>query len=140
MIRTGASNNAVFLVSREWCPFCKAAKKALAAVNANVEVLELEDVNKQPLVPGDVEDWRAALKAVTGTTSVPKLFIGGDLLGGGDDTAAAHKDGSLASKIMAAGGLKAVNDEADAGNRAIRYFSNGTPVTKEEYAKKVSSM
>ena len=38
----------------------------------------------------------------TGATSVPRVFIGGKFLGGGDDTVAAGRNGSLKKLIDAA--------------------------------------
>ena len=40
----------VFVVSKQWCPFCQRLKSVLGELGVAAEVLELEDMNKQPLV------------------------------------------------------------------------------------------
>ena len=47
--------------------------------------------------------WQDALGALTGARSVPRVFVGGSFLGGGDDTVAAAKSGKLAQLCKAAG-------------------------------------
>jgi glutaredoxin 3 len=42
---------------------------------------------------------------MTGATSVPRVFVGGVFLGGGDDTVAAEKSGKLAKLLKEAGAL-----------------------------------
>lgn len=43
------------------------------------------------------------LKEMTGGRSVPRVFIGGVFLGGGDETEAAARSGSLQKKLAAVG-------------------------------------
>jgi glutaredoxin 3 len=61
-------------------------------------VLELDERDD-----GDaVQDY---LQKLTGGRSVPRVFIGGQFIGGGDDTAAAHAKGELKAKLEAASAL-----------------------------------
>ena len=53
----------------------------------------------------DMSAIQSALGELTGGTSVPRVFIGGVFLGGGDDTVAAAKNGSLENKCKALGVL-----------------------------------
>ena len=53
----------------------------------------------------DCDELQDALGKLTGARSVPRVFIAGTFLGGGDDTAAAARDGSLEAKCRAAGAL-----------------------------------
>ncbi len=46
-----------------------------------------------------------ALLDITGGRSVPRVFIGGKFLGGGDDTAAAAANGTLEKLLKEAGAL-----------------------------------
>jgi glutaredoxin 3 len=48
---------------------------------------------------------QAELGKLTGATSVPRVFISGKFLGGGDDTVAAAQSGKLAQLCKAAGVL-----------------------------------
>ncbi len=52
---------------------------------------------------GDGIDVQDALYEVTGGRSVPRVFISGNFIGGGDDTAAKAATGELARLLAAAG-------------------------------------
>ena len=45
------------------------------------------------------------MKKLTGGRSVPRVFIGGQFVGGGDETVAAHRDGKLQALLEAGGAL-----------------------------------
>lgn len=81
--------------SKEFCPYCKKAKEAFQSINVKFLAKELEDNDKNPLVanPGAFQDYLAA-KTNAGT-SVPKVFIRGAFIGGGDDVVAFHQSGEL---------------------------------------------
>jgi glutaredoxin 3 len=123
----------VVLFSKEWCPFCKKAKAALSSIDATFFAKELEDKKKAPLVasPKAFQDYLAAKTNVG--RSVPKAFIGGSFVGGGDDVVAMMKSGQLLTKCVAVG---AANDlSAQASTSATHYFANGTLVTLEEWTR-----
>ena len=46
-----------------------------------------------------------ALEDITGARSVPRVFIGGEFVGGCDDTMDKYYDGSLETKLKEAGAL-----------------------------------
>ena len=73
----------VFLISKEYCPFCQKAKSILKNLGVTPEVLELADANKQPLVdnPAAIADY---MEKITGARTVPRLFIAGKFVGGCD--------------------------------------------------------
>lgn len=73
----------VFLVSKAYCPFCQKAKEVLSSLGVAFDLLELVDVNKQPLVddPEAVLDY---MQRITGARTVPRLFIAGKFIGGCD--------------------------------------------------------
>ena len=48
--------------------------------------------------------FQAYMKQLTGASSVPRVFIGGSCIGGGDETAAAHR--SAASLVIQAQGSR----------------------------------
>ena len=66
-----------------YCPFCQRAKSILSSLGVAVEVLELADMNKQPLVkdPAAIMDY---MEKITGARTVPRLFIAGKFVGGCD--------------------------------------------------------
>ena len=45
------------------------------------------------------------MKQLTGGRSVPRVFIGGKCIGGGDETDAAHRSGKLQGMLESAGAL-----------------------------------
>lgn len=51
---------------------------------------------------GDGDDIQDALRDITGGRSVPRVFVGGKFIGGGDDTAALARSGRLAELVAAA--------------------------------------
>ena len=86
----------VAVVTTTGCPFCSRIKGALNF--AGVAFYEV-DLASSP-------DALAAVKAATGRSTVPQVFVGGRLLGGCDETLAALADGTFqaALQLAAAGG------------------------------------
>jgi len=80
------------VVTTAGCPHCKRAKQALT--EAGVEYREHN-------LAGAL-DVLAELKRATGKTTVPQVFVGGELIGGADETLAALADGSLQKRVQAA--------------------------------------
>jgi len=78
--------------SKTYCPFCTKAKKALSEINVTFEVMEL-DTRK------DCATIQDALGKMTGARSVPRVFVGGKFIGGGDETAQLKKSGELKKMI-----------------------------------------
>ncbi|WP_077340011.1 glutathione peroxidase [Pseudocolwellia agarivorans] len=67
------SSDEVAVISKPGCPFCAKAKALLAEKGLQYEELELgKDLSL------------AALKAITGATAVPQIFINAELIGGSD--------------------------------------------------------
>lgn len=84
----------IIVFSKTYCPFCSQAKDALTNVGAEFVALELDE-----RVDGD--DIQNALAEETGGRSVPRVFIGGKFIGGGDDTVDLYNSGDLASMVEA---------------------------------------
>jgi len=79
------------------CSFCTKAITALDSVGARYEVLVVSD---RP----DKEEIRAWLAtAASGSKALPKVFVGGRCIGGGDDTHALAASGELHKMVVAAG-------------------------------------
>jgi len=90
-------------IGKAWCPFCAKAKAAIARAgvtpgNPAFKQYELEDEYRKPLVDNGplIQD---DLQSKYGSRSVPKIFLNGELLGGGDDMVAQEADGSLKKKF-----------------------------------------
>lgn len=128
------SQKPVVVFSKEWCPFCRKAKAALDDIGATYVAKELEGPGKEPLVDSPLA-FQEYLGAMTNLgKSVPKVFIKGKCIGGGDDVVAMHKTGQLLAACASAGAAKAAAtlDRADTNTH---YFVNGRPSSREDYEK-----
>ncbi|XP_015761622.1 PREDICTED: glutaredoxin-like [Acropora digitifera] len=98
-IKLKVSENKVVVYSKTYCPFCKKAKSALGETGLKDYVLfELDTMDE-----GDA--YQDALKEITGARSVPRVFIGGKFVGGGDDVKALHSRGELKKMLVECGAL-----------------------------------
>ncbi|KAF4671217.1 hypothetical protein FOL47_001663 [Perkinsus chesapeaki] len=86
------AGNKVVVFSKSYCPFCTKAKKALSSVGADYKAIELDGRK-------DCDSIQDYLLSITGGRSVPRVFIKGKFIGGGDETAAKAKSGEL-QKIL----------------------------------------
>ena len=88
----------VFVISKSYCPFCTMAKNALknyAIPGDKIKIMEIEN-NKDCC---EIQDYMSQL---TGARSVPRVFIGGECIGGGSETKALHQSGELEKRIQTA--------------------------------------
>lgn len=92
----------VVVFSKTYCPYCVKGKKALQQFvdvpSADVFLWELDQADASECAA--VQD---ALGEITGARSVPRVFVGGKFIGGGDDTAAKAASGELLKLLQAAG-------------------------------------
>ena len=86
------------MFSKTYCPYCDAAKSAFSRAGVAPHIVELD-------LRDDGAAFQTELGKLTGATSVPRVFIGGVFLGGGDDTVAAEKSGKLVKLLKEAGAL-----------------------------------
>ncbi|VDM28186.1 unnamed protein product [Toxocara canis] len=87
----------VVVFSKSYCPYCTKARKALASFPLKEDALEWIEINER----SDCSQIQDYLLSVTGSRSVPRVFIGGEFFGGGDQTAAAKQSGLLEKKLRA---------------------------------------
>ncbi|XP_065830881.1 uncharacterized protein [Oscarella lobularis] len=89
----------VVVFSKTYCPYCKKAKDALKGIGlTDYTLYELDERDDGAAV-------QDALQEITGGRTVPRVFVGGDFIGGGDDTARLANNGELAKKLKAVGAL-----------------------------------
>ena len=91
----------VFVVSKSYCPFCVKGKNVLKKYNIKPENIEIIEIENDP----DMNEIQDYMKQLTGGRSVPRVFIGGKCIGGGDETDAAHRCGKLQGMLESAGAL-----------------------------------
>ncbi len=93
-------------ITNEFCfsqgPYCTKAKKILGKYKlTGYKVIELDVDNKK-----DGDDYMDILGQMTGADTVPRVFIGGECIGGGDDTEKLEKKGELEKKLKQVGALE----------------------------------
>ena len=72
----------VVVISKTYCPYCKKAKSALENYNLSNSVYYVWEIENEP----NVSEIQNYLKSLTGASTVPRVFINGNCIGGGDDT------------------------------------------------------
>ncbi len=87
----------VTLFSLSWCSYCRGARQLLEQIGIAYRLLELD--RGDFLEPRLQQEVRARLQQLTGSSTLPQLFIGGESLGGYTDTLAAHNNGQLAQVL-----------------------------------------
>lgn len=87
-VQDAISNNKVVVFSKTYCPYCTRAKKLLSDLNVPHMAIELDKV-------AGGSEMQSALQGITNIRTVPQVFVGGKLVGGCDDTVAAHSSGKL---------------------------------------------
>ncbi|CAF0767792.1 unnamed protein product [Rotaria sp. Silwood1] len=81
----------VMVFSKSYCPYSSKAKNILSKykLDKNYHVLELDQL------PSRADQYQNELGKLTGAQTVPRVFINGKCIGGGDDTMALEKRGDL---------------------------------------------
>jgi len=100
-VRGQIAQHKVLMFSKTTCPFCFKAKEALnkeLGGESAYEVIELDLVDNGPAI-------QDALKIVTGGRTVPRVFINGQFIGGGDDTVSKQASGELKELLETAGAV-----------------------------------
>lgn len=82
------SGNPVVVFSKTSCPYCTEAKNILNKANVSYTLRELDTED-------DGSQTQAALKSLTGQTTVPNIFIAGNHIGGCSDLKAKIKTGEV---------------------------------------------
>ncbi|KAK0421143.1 hypothetical protein QR680_015079 [Steinernema hermaphroditum] len=100
-IDTLLATKKVLVISKSYCPYCHKAKAALESFNFLPGALEWIEIDGRDDMAA-IQDYMAEL---SGGRTVPRVFINGEFLGGGDDTAAAKADGSLEKKLAEVGAI-----------------------------------
>ncbi|KHJ86435.1 hypothetical protein OESDEN_13821, partial [Oesophagostomum dentatum] len=84
--------------------FFRKAKAALATFRLNPRHFEYIELDERTDLPGD--KMQDEFERRYGTRSVPKVFIGGELIGGGDDVVRLLHEGVLEVLVNSALGIQ----------------------------------
>ena len=88
----------VVIYSKSWCPYCTKCKALFDDLGQRYTAVELDERE-------DGEQLQATLLSLTQQRTVPNVFVGGQHLGGNDDTQAAARSGRLAQLLASPTGL-----------------------------------
>lgn len=91
----------VVVISKSYCPFCKKAKQVLGKYKISDENIEYIEIENRP----DMDEIQDHMRSLTGARSVPRVFIGGKCVGGGDEVASLDAKGKLKPMLEEVGAL-----------------------------------
>ncbi|CAF1323099.1 unnamed protein product [Adineta ricciae] len=93
-------DNTVMVFSKVYCPYCTKAKKVLGKYKLkSYKVIELDKID-------DGDEYQDILGEMTDADTVPRVFIAGECIGGGDDTERLDKQGELEKILKKADALE----------------------------------
>jgi len=87
----------VVVVSKSYCPFCNRAKDVLKSFDLGND-MEVYEIDNDPEM-NKIQDFMAKS---TGARSVPRIFIGGQFVGGCDELMKLKSSGKLGQLISSA--------------------------------------
>ncbi|CRG95291.1 glutaredoxin 1, putative [Plasmodium gallinaceum] len=91
--------NIIAVFSKTECPYCIKAISILKGFNVNS--MHVAQIEKDP----KVTEIQAYLKELTGKSSVPRIFINKQVVGGCDDLVKEKEEGKLLERLKNAGVL-----------------------------------
>ncbi|SBT34660.1 glutaredoxin 1, putative [Plasmodium ovale wallikeri] len=86
-------DNVIAVFSKSECPYCIKAISILKGFNPNN--MHVEQIEKNP----NMADIQAYLKELTGKSSVPRIFINKEIVGGCDDLVKENEEGKLQERL-----------------------------------------
>jgi cysteine synthase A len=91
----------VVMFALAWCEFCWSVRKLFARLGIDYRSVDLDAVAYQE---GDLGGRiRAVLAERTGAATIPRIFVGGESIGGCTELFDAWRDGSLRRRLDASG-------------------------------------
>jgi cysteine synthase A len=101
----------VVVFALEWCEFCWSVRKLLTAAGIAFRSVDLDGPDYRR------DDWsgqvRKALAEVTGTATIPQVFVGGNHVGGATETMQSFRDGRFGRLLAACGREALLQDVGD---------------------------
>jgi cysteine synthase len=101
----------VVMFALEWCEFCWSVRKLFAHYRIPYRSIDLDSVEYQQGDRGG--KVRAALTTLTGVTTIPQIFVGGELIGGCTEVLDAMKEGRLPKLLEKSGVIYDSEMQAD---------------------------
>ncbi|KAK9908985.1 hypothetical protein WJX75_005590 [Coccomyxa subellipsoidea] len=89
----------VVVYSKTYCPYCARVRGLFKELNVDAKFFELDEM-------ADGQDVQDALYDLSGSRTVPQVFVEGTYIGGADDTHSKYRSGEL-KKIFSDAGVSA---------------------------------
>ena len=83
----------VVLFALQWCEFCWAARKLFGRLSVRYRSVDIDSAELQEGNRGN--KLRAAVSKLTGSPTIPQIFVGGEFIGGATDLFDAFRTGRL---------------------------------------------
>jgi len=92
LVKNLITQNPIFIFSKSFCPYCNGVKNLFTQLKVPFNTIELDKRE-------DGEEIQSYLKYLTGASTVPRVFIKGEFIGGHDATLKLHNEGKLKAKL-----------------------------------------
>lgn len=85
----------VVVISKTYCPYSRQAKQILAHYTIDAKDIKVWDIESDE----NCVEIQQYMKKLTGSSTVPRVFINGKFVGGGEDIERLHRSGELANLL-----------------------------------------
>ncbi|XP_073012782.1 monothiol glutaredoxin-S10 [Typha latifolia] len=92
-VKKTVSENPVVIYSKTWCSYSSEVKLLFKRIGVEPLVIELDQLGPQG------PQLQKVLERLTGQSTVPNVFIGGNHIGGCTDTVKLHRRGELSTML-----------------------------------------
>lgn len=100
MIREKNEKYPVMVYSKSYCPYCGQVKGLFKKLQLDFQAVDLDEIHEG-------EEVQDNLMQITGSRTVPQVFINGQYIGGCDEIMKLNSSGKL-KDILGAAGIEAV--------------------------------
>ncbi|EDV29536.1 uncharacterized protein TRIADDRAFT_18842 [Trichoplax adhaerens] len=98
-VENAIAKHKVVVFSKTYCPYCDDVKALFKKLSVRSQYIELD-------LRGDGRRIQNILQQKTGASTVPRVFLNGECLGGASDVIAMHNKGELKKKLLKAGATR----------------------------------
>ncbi|XP_026203395.1 glutaredoxin-1 [Anabas testudineus] len=101
-VKAKLKGDRVVLFIKPSCPYCTMAENVLSKYKFKPGHLESVDISGR----SDMDSLQDYFQELTGSRTVPRVFIGEECVGGGSDVSALHNSGELEGMLQSIGALQ----------------------------------
>merc|ERR1719440_1026022 len=127
-IQQTIARDTVVIYSKSWCPYCTECKALFDEMSQPYTAIELDQRE-------DGGELQAALLEMTQQRTVPNVFVGGQHVGGNDDTQQAARSGKLTELLKAeafTGNVVPTGAASGASAAALKAVAENKMITETE--------